>query len=94
MALVALFRRRETIFKNRQCAQLAGRPVAACRWSIWLLSFQSTIQITHQVLLPLLLLGLIYALLDGGWRARYGLPIIPLFRHSVWEWLLLPPLRG
>jgi EpsI family protein len=93
MAIIALARRREVLSRVRATPSWLGIGLLLPLTLAWLVLYQSTVQIAHQALLPVILLDVVYAFFGLGIARLCLYPLASLyFAIPVWEWLV-PPLQ-
>jgi exosortase len=94
MAAIGLFNRREALSRTPIARSWIGTALLLPLTLGWVLLYQSTIQVTHQVLLPLILLDLVYALFGLGIARVCLYPMAFLyFAIPVWERIINPLQR-
>jgi exosortase len=89
LVVLALIARRRVLAQTPWAPRPLALPTLLLLSLAWLIAYQSTIQVAHEAMLPLVLIAMVYALFGRAAAAHCAFPIGFLyFAIPVWQWCI------
>lgn len=89
LALLALLSRRRALARTAWSPRPWALPLLVLLSVLWLIAYQTTVQVAHEAMLPVMLMALVYAAFGRAAAARCMFPIGFLyFGIPVWQWCI------